>query len=310
MLTSDLKRRLKTTKNRVATGDRILANVKKVAAVCVLISLAPLGMTKESVSRLMSDGPEQGLSAYELIQAFAGKKSIESPDLYSQNHPGVKHIYEDIDSIVGHHFVFELHRDIDKDRDKYIQFSDRQRNEIKAYSGSSSNLKGFEGETLSYRWKFKVGADMSLSKNFSHFFQLKSVDDGIGMPILTISGVSYKGERWLGLSHAAVQKSSILLKRKWEDISDVWLEAQCTVTYSNAGSLEVNVKRLDNNEEVMSYQSDSIDMWRGTKGSHFVRPKWGYYRSLKSKNMLENEVDTIRFAEFTVIKQHDSTDKQ
>ncbi|MGJ8679007.1 heparin lyase I family protein [Paraglaciecola sp.] len=259
-------------------------------------------IAKTHITTLQSDGPNKGLSAYELIKNFGGKRSIESPDLYPQNHPDVPHIYEETDDKVGHHFVFLLHRDLDKDRDKYVKFSDRQRNEIKAYDKSIKALKGYEGETLTYRWKFKLENNMSLSKNFSHFFQLKSVDDGVGMPIFTFSGRSYKGQKWFAMSHAAVLKADILDKILWQDIAGTWLEAECTATFGNNGKLNINIKRLSNNKTIMSYKSDNIDMWRGTKPAHFVRPKWGLYRSLKTKEMLENEQDTIRFADFQVKK--------
>ena len=257
---------------------------------------------QELVSRLTADGPNQGQTAYELIRAFAGPRSIESPDLYAQNHPDLPHIYEATDDVVGHHFVFVLHRDSDKDRDKYKKFNDRQRNEIKAYAGSERRLKGYKGDTLTYRWKFKLNTDMSLSKNFSHFFQLKSVDDGIGMPILTLSGVNSGGQRWFGLSHAAVRKATILKKLPWEDVSGVWLEAQCQVIYSDNGTLKIEIKRLSDNTPILAFSSDDIDMWRGTEAHHFVRPKWGLYRSLKSKEMLAADKDTIRFADFEVVK--------
>ncbi|MEP1552473.1 MAG: hypothetical protein ABJJ44_15670 [Paraglaciecola sp.] len=270
----------------------------------LLISLAfsTSVLSTTMVSTLKADGANQGLTAYELIQNFGGKRSIESPDLYPDNHTSEKHIYEDSDNIVGNHFVFVLHRDLDKDRDKYIKFADRQRNEIKAYSGSKVSLKGFEGETMTYRWKFKLEAEMSLSKNFSHFFQLKSVDDGIGMPILTISARSYRGDRWLALSHAPIKKAVILDKTLWPEVADVWLEAECTVTYRDNGALEISVKRMSDKQTVLAFKSENIDMWRGTQKDHFVRPKWGFYRSLKSKHMLVNEQDSIRFADFEVVK--------
>lgn len=275
---------------------------KQALLVFLSLALSPLAISKTQESRLNADGPNQGLSAYELIRQFGGKRPIESPDLYPDNHPGFEHIYEDTDDVVGHHFVFVLHRDIDKDRDKYVKFADRQRNEIKAYAGSKDKLKGFEGESLTYRWKFKLEPDMSLSNNFSHFFQLKSVDDGIGMPILTISARTYRGQNWLALSHAPLAKASILDKKLWQEVSGVWLEAECTVTYANNGALKLTVKRMSDNQAIFDYASENIDMWRGTKKDHFVRPKWGFYRSLKSKEMLASEEDSIRFANFEVIK--------
>jgi hypothetical protein len=275
----------------------------KIRLLSLLILVSSFDVLSQQVSLLAADGPEKGKTAYELIRAFAGPRSIESPDLYPENHPQDKHIYEGTDSVVGHHFVFVLHRDIDKDRDKYEKFSDRQRNEIKAYGGSEERLKAYRGETLTYRWKFKVDANMSLSKNFSHFFQLKSVDNGIGMPILTLSGVSHGGDRWFGLSHAAVKKASILAKVPWDEISGVWLEVVCQVTYADTGSLMLAVNRLSDAETIITYQANDIDMWRGTEDTHFVRPKWGLYRSLKSKEWLASESDTVRFADFEVIKQ-------
>lgn len=276
--------------------------MNKVILLLALLVFNSFVLSSPEVSILKADGPNQGLTAYELIQNFGGKRSIESPDLYPGNHPDEKHIYEDTDHIAGNHFVFVLHRDLDKDRDKYIKFADRQRNEIKAYGGSKSSLKGFEGETMTYRWKFKLEADMSLSKNFSHFFQLKSVDDGIGMPILTISARSYRGDRWLALSHAPIKKARILDKALWPEVADSWLQAECTVTYGNNGVLDITVKRMSDKQVVLTYQSENLDMWRGTQKDHFVRPKWGFYRSLKSKHMLVNEQDSIRFADFEVVK--------
>lgn len=266
------------------------------------ITFNSYALSQPQVSTLRADGPNEGLTAYHLIRDFGGVRSIESPDLYPENHPNEQHIYEETDDTVGHHFVFILHRDIDKDRDKYQKFSDRQRNEIKAYAGSRSSLKGYEGDTVIYRWKFKLEADMSLSKNFSHFFQLKSVDNGIGMPIVTLSGVNRGGDRIFGLSHAAIKKASILAQVPWGQIAGEWLEAECRVTYSNAGALSMKLRRMSDSKLIMDYESDNIDMWRGTAPAHFVRPKWGLYRSLKSKGMLASEYDIIKFADFEVVK--------
>lgn len=258
--------------------------------------------TKNLDAELKSDGPDQGLTAYELIRNFAGPRPIESPDLYPQNHPDVRHIIERTDEVVGHHFVFKIHRDLDKDRDKYIKFGDRQRNEIKAYASSRNELKGFEGETLSYEWKFKVGEGMSVSKNFTHLFQLKSVDDGIGTPILTISAAHRGGGENMFLAHSAVKKAQYLRVVPWRKTHNKWLKVKCTVTYANEGKLSIEVVELVSGKEVFNFEADNIDMWRGTKDSHFVRPKWGIYRSLKSKHMLREEEEEVSFADFKVTK--------
>jgi len=43
-------------------------------------------------------------------------------------------------------------------------------------------------------------------------------------------------------------------------------------------------------------------MWRGTAGDHFVRPKWGIYRSLAEKEDLRIDEEVVRFANFEVEK--------
>lgn len=257
---------------------------------------------KPIVTYLNSDGPNQGLSAYDLIRDFGGPRPIESPDLFPENHPGVEHIFERTDSIVGHHFVFTIHKNEDKDRDKYIKFGDRQRNEIKAYSKSHNKLKGYEGETMSYSWKFKVGEGMTVSKNFAHFFQLKSVDDGIGTPILTLSAKKRRGEENLILSHSPIKKAQFLATYPWQAVQGKWLQAHCKVTYGNEGRLSFELSEFQSGKQIMSFSSDNIDVWRGTEDEHFVRPKWGIYRSLKTKHMLREQEEQVSFADFVVRK--------
>ncbi|MEO1202639.1 MAG: hypothetical protein AAFX10_08030, partial [Pseudomonadota bacterium] len=157
---------------------------------------------------LNADGVDIGLDAYDLIRAFAGNYTpgpIEAPDLYPENHPGVKHIYEDFDATIGHHFVFVIHRDLDKDRDR-LENTDRQRNEIKSYGRSEEALKGYENETFIYRWKFRINDGMEVSRRFSHFFQLKAVGGDAGQPILTISGAESGGQDGIEVRHSSRQQ--------------------------------------------------------------------------------------------------------
>jgi hypothetical protein len=272
---------------------------------CLLILLASMSSfadSKYSVfseRTLDSDGPNQGLSAYELIKAFGGKKPIESPDLYPENHPSTPHIFEATDDEVGNHFVFVIHRDHDIDRDK-LNIKDRQRNEIKAYGGSEKALKAYRGETFEYRWKFKLDDEISVSKNFTHIFQLKSVDDGVGTPILAITPRKRRGNDVLELGHAAIKKSAVIASHPLADVRGEWVNVICRVTYADSGSLFLSAKRLRDGKPIFQLDVNDIDMWRGTKSEHFVRPKWGLYRSLKDFDNLRAEEDSARFANFVV----------
>ena len=243
-----------------------------------------------------------GLDAYDLIRAFGGDYvpgPIEAPDLYAINHPAVRHIYEDSDATVGNHFVFIIHRDIDIDRDR-VENDDRQRNEIKTYDKSEEAVKGFENETLIYRWKFRINADMEVSTRFSHFFQLKAVGGDSSHPILTISGAERSGEDGIEVRFSPLQQDTILQRQDWSMVTGEWLEAYCRVTFAESGDLRLIVTRMRDDAVVFDIDERGLDLWRGEDTSHFVRPKWGIYRSILDWDNLRPDEETVRFANFSV----------
>jgi hypothetical protein len=251
---------------------------------------------------LDADGDMVGLDTYDLIRAFGGDYvpgPIETPDLYPINHPAVRHIYEDSDATVGNHFVFIIHRDIDIDRDR-VENDDRQRNEIKTYNSSEEAVKGYENETFIYRWKFKINADMEVSTRFSHFFQLKAVGGDSSHPILTISGAERSGEDGIEVRFSPLQQDTILERQDWSMVTGEWLEAYCRVTFSESGDLRLIVTRMRDDAVIFDIDERSLDLWRGEDASHFVRPKWGIYRSILDLDNLRPDEETVRFANFSV----------
>lgn len=250
---------------------------------------------------LHADGPRAGRDAYALIRRFGGPRSIEAPDLYRVNHPGTEHIYEDTDAVVGPHFVFVIHRDADRDRDR-LDKDDRQRNEIKAYDKSERALKGFENETLIYTWKFKINASMTVSKRFSHFFQLKAVGGQDGQPILTISGAKRRGEDGIEVRHSPGVGGTRLAREPWSEVAGEWLQVYCRATFAQAGELRLIATRLRDGETIFDITVPALDLWRGESARHFVRPKWGIYRSVADLENLRPEEEIVRFANFSVSK--------
>lgn len=265
---------------------------------------------------LIADGPNRGLNSYELIKKAFGEKAIESPGLYPSNHPGTPHIFEAEDDVVGPYFIFLSHRDEDKDRDK--DYTDRQRNEIKAYDRSRSSLKGFEGETMQYRWKFKIDESFEFSKSFTHFFQIKAKNvkkqknpkDSDKYPILTISAIdSGDGGNIFQLRHSPsldANGNRLKFTRLVEDdmsrFTGQWIEFFVQITYEDSGQLIFQAKNIETGEVLVDFQEDNIDMWRGEHKSDFSRPKWGIYRSLKDKESLRSEEERARFADFSIRK--------
>ena len=248
---------------------------------------------------LDADGDQSGLSAYDLIRQFGGPRPIEAPDLYSVNHTDVEHIYEDFDPNIGNHFVFIIHRDIDIDRDR-VANDDRQRNEIKTYNRSEEAVKGFENETFVYKWKFKINSEMEVSTRFSHFFQLKAVGGDDSHPILTISGAERSGEDGIEVRYSPLQQDSILERQDWNSVTGEWIDVYCRATFSNVGDLRLIATRVRDGAVIFDIDEQDLDLWRGEDPSHFVRPKWGIYRSILDADNLRPDEENVRFANFSV----------
>jgi len=285
-----------------------------------LLCWMPSGVAKEFKLKhqniLTSDGPDTGLDSYALIRKVFGKKAIESPDLYESNHTDTQHIIEASDDIVGDHFVFFSHLDHDTDRDKGR--TDRQRNEIKVYDKSNPELMGFEGDTMQYRWKFKIEDDFEFSKSFTHFFQIKAKsvskkrkkNGGDSYPLITLtaadrgeSGSEYQLRYNSGYDQEGNKtKTDKLVRGEMSLITGHWIEIFAQITYAEKGNLIFQIKNAENGAIIVDFQKDGLDMWRGEGKKDFARPKWGIYRSLKNKERLRSNEEVARFADFSISK--------
>jgi len=161
-------------------------------------------------------------------------------------------------------------------------------------------VKGFENETFIYRWKFRINSEMEVSTRFSHFFQLKAVGGPDSHPILTISGAERSGEDGIEVRYSPLQADTILQRIDWSLATGEWLEAYCRVTFSESGDLRLIVTRMSDNGVIFDIDESNLDLWRGEDASHFVRPKWGIYRSILDLDNLRPEEEVVRFANFSV----------
>ncbi|MCM2678567.1 hypothetical protein [Echinimonas agarilytica] len=248
-------------------------------------------------AQLDSDGLGLGMPPYTIIRNAFGSNSIEAPDVFSGDHQTIEHIVEDYDDVVGHHFLFVAHRDEDGNKGEFI---DRQRNEIKIYGSSYEALKGFENSIFEYTWRFKAAANLELSTKFTHFFQLKAVGGDDQQPIITISGAERSGLDGIEVRYSPLVSTEILDRNAWSEVAGEWLEVFCRAKYSDFGKLELEVKRMRDQTTILSVKQTEIDLWRGTESGHFVRPKWGIYRSVVETRNLRAEEEHVRFANFVV----------
>ncbi|NPA35147.1 MAG: fibronectin type III [Chlorobi bacterium] len=236
---------------------------------------------------LRADGPG---NTYELINSILapGHNAVESPDCA---HPSFgRHIDEFYDSLYGDYvFRFHIHRDYDNDR--CIRF-DRQRVEIKTYDKSPDSLLGHYGERVIYKWEMKLDSSFVVSRKFTHLHQLKSVgspDDN--MPLITITARrKSNGLEFLEIRYAPHQTQHVIASETLQVFKDRWLSFYEEVFYDDSLlSYYKLVIRDKNDSSVLLYvESDTLRMWKDS--AHFIRPKWGIYRSLQDSTFLKDEI--------------------
>lgn len=250
-------------------------------------------------SQVLLDAHGEG-NTYELINSVLAPTGnvVEVPDC---NHESFgRHIDEVYDSTLQG-YVFRFHIHVWPDNDRCINF-DRQRNEIKTYNESPSNLLGVLGETFEYKWKFKIDSNFQSSSSFTHLHQLKAVggpDDG--MPLITLTTRKGSPDK-LELRYAASLSQSTIKKVDLDPFKGVWIEVTETVTYGDPGIYSISLVNINSDEVLLSYNSSTKKMWK--TDADFIRPKWGIYRSLNDSVNLRDEI--VYFANFSIKETKDS----
>jgi hypothetical protein len=229
-----------------------------------------------------------GRDTYALFQEVLGVDALDVfPD--SQHMPPVRHIREDLDDVVGPHFVVVMHRDIDTDHLK----NDRQRVEITVHTGGPDALKGHDGKTLTYSWRFRFAPDLKTSSSFNIFFQIKSEGGNWSIPIIAL--VAHDNNLEIHqVSNAGA--TTVAAGTAFAPLRGQWLEASARATFSHQGAFFMTVKKADGTV-VMKADLPKADMWRD---GDFTKPKWGIYRSLNDRGALNATEDSVRFANFGI----------
>jgi hypothetical protein len=225
--------------------------------------------------------------------------SPETPDC---GHPEFgPHITQQVDAGLGK-YVFNFNIHVTPDNDRCSNF-DRQRLEIKTLGNDSTPdyLKGFFGDSVTFRWKFKLPAGFQASTSFTHIHQIKAYDGDAGAPIITLT--PRRGDPdTLQLIHTDSNgQGTHLTSTPLEPFVGVWVEAYEQITYDWNGQYSIVIQRLDDGETLFSYTNDDLDLWRD--GTTVVRPKWGIYRSLNHPEHLRDE--QVLFDRFCLAKGAD-----
>ena len=256
-----------------------------------ILSICSIAQLSTAQVVLNADGPG---NTYEDINAVLslGHDVVEVPDCAHSSFG--RHIDEVFDKELNAYvFRFIAHKAQDNDRCKKF---DRQRIEIKTYGKSPENTKGTKGETVEYKWKFKLPSNFAVSKNFTHLHQIKSVgSEYSSKPIISFTARKGTPDK-LELRHAPTDEQNTLKSVELDLLKGHWVEVTEVIHYSNKGSYALEIKKVSNGAKVFEYSNENIDMWQD--GSNFMRPKWGIYRSLKRQEDLKDEM--VLFNNFSI----------
>lgn len=270
------------------------------ALLVLLLSPAALAASVILTADAESPVPGDPAPAYTLIRQALGKSGFNTPDC---THPEFgPHIRQDVDSIMGRVFMFHLH--VFPDGDMCMNTT-HPRNEIKVDAGSPAYLKVFRNDSVNYRWTFRLPPGFQSSYNFTYIHQIKAADGDTLIPLIAFNlqkGKSGKPDRLL-LNHA--DSAGVRTTLRSVDLTPFlgeWIEAHESITADTHGRYALTLTRLRDQAELLSFRSDDIDMWRFS-GTTFIRPKWGFYRSVANPQYLRD--DYVSFKQFCLAKGSD-----
>ena len=267
----------------------------------VLLLSVFIGSSLVSYSQalLNADGVTDTYSLINSILAPGGTAE-ETPDAYDPTFgPHIKQVY---DADLGK-YVFEFYLHISNSnelQDESTGDTDRQRVEIKTYDASPDSLKGVLGETIKYKWRFKVPTGFQPSTNFTHIHQIKAVGGDDSNPIFTLTPRYNSGGNKLELDYYDGQTTNVQSKLAEVNLSsfeNTWVEATEQIHIDSIhGSYSISINKVSDGTNLLTYSNSDLCTFRST--NTFTRPKWGIYRSILSISYLRDE--TMRFNSFSV----------
>ncbi len=259
------------------------------------LALSPVLIFSQTV--LNADGPG---NTYELINSVLapGATAVETPDQFDPAFG--RHIAEVWDADLNQYvFEFYLHTSVPNElQDEATGDTDRQRCEIKTYASSPANLIGTVGESIIYKWRFKVPTGFKPSPSFTHIHQIKAVGGDDGNPIFVLTARYYSTGNKLELTN--YDNDNISKKLTSANLSlfeNTWVEATEKILVDNLhGTYSMSIARVSDGAVLLSYTNNNIGTIRTT--NNFIRPKWGIYRSLLNVSYLRDE--SLRFNSFSI----------
>lgn len=262
------------------------------------IALIVCFSVQQTIAQVVLEANGPG-NTYELINSVLAPNAtaVEAPDQCGNHASFGRHIAEVFDATLNQ-FVFEFYAHANEDNDRCMSF-DRQRTEIKTYAPSPNNLKGTVGETVTYKWKFRLPQGFQASSSFTHIHQIKAVGGDEADPIFTLTPRAGSTNR-MELIHvpATVNNNVYLATANLSLFLGVWVEVIEQIKYGVNGTYSIVIKRVSDGITLLSYNNNNILTMRAD--NDFVRPKWGIYRSLNNVAQLRD--DSLRLASISIFE--------
>ncbi len=256
-----------------------------------ILVFIPFSQNLNAQLLLEADGPGD---TYELIASKLAPNynPIEVPDCgHDDFGDHIDEVFDDeLNAFVFRFIIHQL-----EDDDRCIKF-DRQRNEIKTYDKSPDSLKAIQGETVEYKWKFKLPSGFQSSTKFTHIHQLKAVGGPeASIPLITLTTRAGNPDR-LELRYAETTSQTTLRQVELAPFKGTWCEVTERVLFGENGSYAIKITTVLDNTTLFQYENNDIRMWK--TDTDFIRPKWGIYRSLQDVDKLRDE--TILYNNFSI----------
>ncbi len=263
-----------------------------------VLCLALLATTNSFAQRILTaDGQTD---AYTRIKSVLAS-SPETPDCSHLDFgPHITQAIDDDANFNKYVFVFNIH--VIPDNDRCSAF-DRQRLEIKTEGNASTPdyVKGFLGDSVTFRWDFKLPAGFQPSTAFTHIHQIKAFDGDSGAPLITLTPRKANPNR---LELILIDSKGVTTRLTTTPLAPLvgqWVEAYEKITYGHNGQYSIILKSVTDGTTLFTYSNADLDLWR--TGTTVVRPKWGIYRSLNDAVDLRDE--QVRFDRFCLAKGSD-----
>lgn len=279
----------------------LLHRLRGIALVLLALPLPTLAAPVILSADAESPVPGDPTPPYTLIEQTLGRTAYNTPDC---THPDFgPHIRFEDDAALGRTFAFFLHVTPDGDM---CASTNHPRNEIKVDMQSAEYLKAYHNDSVSYRWLFKLPPGFQSSFNFTYIHQIKAVDGDTLKPLIAFNiqkGKTGQPDNFM-LNHAdsnGVRRTLATL-----DLTPFlgeWVEAHERITADTHGKYALTLTRLRDQLPLLNYSNNDIDMWR-FMGTTFIRPKWGFYRSVDNPQYLRD--DQVNYKQFCLAKGSDT----